>query len=279
MLIDTHAHINFKAFREDGDEVIKRALDNNVWLINVGAEFKTSKRAVEYAKKRNQGVFAAVGLHPIHLKAQTISGKLLGESIWFDVKEEEFDYEKYKALAQEPKVVAIGEIGLDYYRRNEKREMSNEQKEKQRETFIKQLELAQEVNKPIIIHCREAYQDLLEILKTENLKQKTNLKGVIHSFLGNCREAREYRRLGFKIGFNGIITFTRDYDEVILETPLKDILLETDCPYLTPVPYRGKRNEPLYVAEVAKKLAEIKNLELKEVIEQTFKNAREVFNI
>ncbi len=255
-LIDTHAHINFKDYKADGDEVIKKSLENNVWLINVGSEFRTSKRAVEYSQKYAQGVFAAVGLHPINLA-------------------EEFDEKKYRELVKQPKVVAIGEIGLDYYRIDEN---DLKIKEKQKQIFKKQIELAMELDLPVIIHCRNAHEDVLKIISSFQFPiSKT--RGVIHSFSGNYKQAREYRAMGFKIAFNGIITFARDYDKVILDTSLEDILLETDCPYLTPVPYRGQRNEPIYVIEVAKKLAEIKGLSLEQVAEQTTKNAREVFKI
>ncbi len=267
MLIDTHAHVNFGVFEKDAGEVIRRALDAGVWMINVGSDFKTSQRAVELAEKYPSGVYSAVGLHPNDF----------GEI---------FDGNEYKKLAENPKVAAIGEIGLDYYR------IKNgdlNSREKQKELFKKQIELALELNKPIIIHCREAHVDLMEILSSyffppkadppreENLKSKRN--GVIHSFSGTGEQAEVYRKLGFKIAFNGIITFSRDYDAVISETPIEDILIETDCPYLTPVPYRGKRNEPLYVAEVAKKLAEIKGISLDEASEKTTENAKKVFGI
>jgi len=272
LLIDTHAHLNFKAYKEDGSEVIKRSLKNGVWLINVGAEWDTSKRAVEYAEKYPKGVFAAVGLHPIHLQKQEIKEKN------FEVvtKAEKFDYEKYKTLAQNPNVVAIGEIGLDYYH------IENDDQETkllQKQLFLKQLDLAEELQKPVIIHCRNAYQDIIDILKLKIENRELTVKGIIHSFLGNYKQARQYREMGFKIAFNGIITFARDYDKVILDAPLEDILLETDCPYLAPAPYRGQRNEPLYVIEVAKKLAEIKKIPLEEVINQTTANAKKVFNL
>ncbi len=258
MFVDTHAHINFRDYKDDGAEVIKRALENDVWLINVGADFATSKKAVEYSERYQIGVFAAVGLHPTSLKA------------------EEFNEQKYRELAHKPKVLAIGEIGLDYYR------IKNCEAgiiERQKEIFKKQIDLTIELGLPIIIHCRNANNDVIDILNSIFKIPNSKLRGVIHSFSGNYKQAREYRKMGFKIAFNGIITFARDYDKVILDTPLKDILLETDCPYLTPVPYRGKRNEPLYVIEVAKKVAEIKGLSLEEVAEQTTKNAKEVFNI
>lgn len=261
LIVDTHAHVNFRAFRGDGDEVVKKALAGGVWMINVGAEIDTSRRAVEYSQRYPEGIFAAIGLHPIHIQDQ------------------EFSYEKYKELVLKEKTIAIGEIGLDYYHLKDFNEEPEKIKSLQKEVFLKQLDFAEEFKKPLIIHCREAHKDLLEIVKSEKLKLKTNPKGVIHSFSGNYQQAREYREMGFKISFNGIITFARDYDKVILDTPLEDILLETDCPYLAPIPYRGKRNEPLYVVEVAKKLAEIKNLSLEEVVSKTTDNAKKVFNL
>jgi len=287
MLIDTHAHINFRDYKDDGDEVIKKALENDVWMINVGAELDTSERAVEYAMRYPVGVFAAVGLHPFHLQDRKIQeGEFVAKT-----KAEDFDYERYKDLASGPKVVAIGEVGLDYHHlKNSKFKNQNAKlqfkiqnykdlKDLQKQVFIKQLELAQELNKAIIIHCRNAHEDVLEILKAESCKPRANLRGVIHSFSGNYKQARQYREMGFKIAFNGIITFARDYDKAILDTPLEDILLETDCPYLAPVPYRGQRNEPLYVIGVAKKLAEIKNTSFEEIANQTTTNALNVFRL
>ncbi len=262
LLIDTHAHINFKDYKDDGDEVVKRALKNGVWMINVGAEQDTSRRAVEYSQRHPEGVFAAVGLHPIHIKDQ------------------KFSYEKYKNLALNEKVVAIGEVGLDYYRiESEEREERNKKIETQKEVFRRQIELAIELNKPLIVHCRNAHADVINILNSYFTIHNSRLKGVIHSFSGNYKQARQYREMGFKIAFNGIITFARDYDKVILDTPLEDILLETDCPYLAPIPYRGQRNEPLCIIEVAKKLAEIKKVSLEEVTEKTTADAKEVFNL
>ena len=276
MMIDTHSHLNFKAFKEDYGEVIKRTLESGASIINVGAAFDTSKKAVEIAEKYPEGVFAAVGLHPIH------------------IKDEEFSYEKYKELAENKKVVAIGEVGLDYYRiKNYELGIKDEQVgiiDKQKEIFKKQIELAIELNKPLITHCREAsgenkiikdsaHDNILKILNSYFLIHNSKLRGVIHSFSGNIEQAREYRKMGFKIALNGIITFARDYDDVILDTPIEDILIETDCPYLTPVPYRGQRNEPLYVIEVAKKLAEIKKMDLESVVNQTMENAKGVFKI
>ncbi len=279
MLIDTHAHVNFNAYKDDSDEVLKRTLAKDIWLINVGSQITTSQRAMEMAQKYGQGIFAAVGLHPAHLQNGEVEAHIDEyEEVKFNSRFEEFDYEIYKKLGQDSKVVAIGEIGLDYYRIDQTNEKLIA---KQKEIFKKQIELALDLNKPLIIHCREAHNDVLEILKGYNLSTRSGnkLRGVIHSFSGRWSQAEQYIEAGFYLGFNGIITFARDYDRVIREMPIKRILVETDCPYLTPVPHRGKRNEPAYVEYVAHKIAELRGLTFEEVAEQTTKNARELFNM
>lgn len=262
MIIDTHAHVNFNAFKDDADEVIKRSLKENVFMINVGSQYSTSKRAVEMAHKY-EGIYAAVGLHPIHIvhgSQSTVHGK----------DYEEFNYEKYLELAKDPKAVAIGEMGLDYYHIKEEADQK-----KQKEIFLAGIKLANEVRKPMIIHCREAYDDLLEILKNNPVKKN----GVIHCFVGGLKTAQEFVSLGFKIGLNGIITYSESYDKLIKNIDLKDILLETDCPYLAPAPHKGKRNEPVYVKLIAEKIAQIKQISVEEVEEITTQNAKSLFSI
>lgn len=279
MLIDTHAHLNFIAYKDDRDAVIKRALDNDVWLINVGSQIDTSKRAVEISQQYKEGVFAAVGLHPIHLQKMEVKEQVDPlESFEFLSRLEEFDKEKYYELAQKPKVIAIGETGLDYFHVTCNMKHVTKVKQKQKEVFIQQLELANELDKPVIIHCREAHKDILEILKEQKPRLK-NLRGVVHSFSGRWSQAQQYFDLGFLISFNGLITFARDYDKVIINSPLEKILLETDCPYLTPIPFRGKRNEPSYVKYVAEKIAELKGMSVDKVAKVTTSSAREVFGI
>lgn len=249
MLFDTHAHLNFNIYKDDSFKVIQRSLDNGVWMINVGSQYSTSKRAVEMAGKYPEGVYAAIGLHPIH------------------VREEEFSYEKYKALAQNKKAVAIGEIGLDY-----KSEYVLS-KEKQKEVFLKQLDLAKELDLPVIIHCRMAHDDLIDELKAGN----GGLRGVVHCFTGTWAQAQEYMDMGFYLGMNGII-FKMELEEVIKKASLDKILIETDCPYLTPPPESG-RNEPLFVKHVVEKIAKIKNLSYEEIAKITTQNAKLLFRI
>lgn len=268
MLFDTHTHVNFNAFKNDWREVIERALKNNIWLINVGSQSTTSKRAVEIAENYQQGVYAAVGLHPSHLEEQEIDKLEDGEKIQYKTKGEEFDENYYLELAKNEKVVAIGECGLDYYRiKNNELGIKN----KQKEVFIKHIELAEKVNKPLIIHCRDAHEDLIELL--------TSNEGIMHFFTGTLEQALKYIDLGFYISFSGVITFTNAYDNIVKNLPLDKILIETDAPYVAPAPYRGKRNEPSYVIEVAKKIAKIKNISLEEAAERTTQNAKIIFNI
>ncbi|HXK31859.1 MAG TPA: TatD family hydrolase [Candidatus Paceibacterota bacterium] len=273
MLIDTHAHLNFNAYKDDADEVIRRSLDNDVWMINVGSTYETSKRAVEMAKRYEKGVYAAIGLHPIHLAEGIFKTKVDTEEIAFQTKNEDFDYLKYKDLAQSEKVVAVGEIGLDYYYRPKTKVKLETFEEKQREAFLKQLDLAKELNLPIIFHCRMAHNELIGLLG----QYEGKIKGVVHCFSGDWQQAEKYLGMGFYLGFNGII-FKLNLDEVIEKTPLDKILIETDCPYLTPPPMTG-RNEPIYAKYVAEKIAKIRKLSYEEILEATTKNAKKLFNI
>ena len=268
---DVHSHVNFKAYDEDRDEVIARALDAGVHMMNVGTQQDTSKDAVELAEKYD-GLYAAIALHPIHTSASYHDTKELGEEgKAFTSRGEEFDPEFYERLAIHPKVKAIGECGLDYYRLDE-----NTAKV-QKEVFIKHIEVANKVNKPLMLHIRSgsgasAYKDAIEILK-----EHSKVKGDVHFFAGTWSEAQEFLAFGFTLSFTGVVTFTKDYDEVVRNTPLDMILSETDCPYITPTPFRGKRNEPIHVREIVKAIARIKELDEEVVRAQLVLNAKRVF--
>ena len=272
-LIDVHTHVQFHAFAEDADLVIQRALDTGIWMINVGTQKDTSAAAIRFAEKYQEGVYATVGLHPIHTDKSFHDKKEFGgEGEVFTSRGEEFDYEAYKKLAQNPKVVGIGECGLDYYR------LEPETKRKQEAVFLQQVELSKEVKKPLMIHCREAFSDLIRLLN----EKRTSLNaqpGVVHFFSGTKDDAQSLLDLGFSFSFGGVLTFARDYDEVVRYIPLERILLETDAPYITPAPHRGKRNEPAYIAEVAKKMAEIKNELFEGATRQTAENTANIFKI
>ncbi len=293
--IDIHTHLNFAAFDADRDAAIKRALEQRVAMINVGTQQDTSKKAVELAEQHADGVFAIIGLHPVHTDASFHDEKEIGEippaedgsapfrkgriKNGFTSRGEVFDYDYYKKLALHPKVVAVGECGLDYYR------IENEElRIKQEDVFRKHIELAIEVKKPLMLHVRNgsgrsAYRDALSILKSYNSNLKSGQRGDFHFFAGSWEEAKEVLDAGFNISFTGVITFTHDYDEVIRNAPLDRILSETDSPYVAPVPYRGKRNEPLYVQEVVKALARIRNEDAEKVGAQLLTNARRLFAI
>lgn len=279
MFIDTHAHVNFNAFKHDADEVIRRALDDNTWMILIGTEYKTSKRGLDYANKYEKGVYSAVGLHPIHL--QEIQAK--GDDYDFNSRCEEFNYEMYEKLASFKKVVAIGEIGLDYYHINPSDDVIAIKK-KQEDVFIKQLRLARELDLPVIIHCRQAHDDMVLILEDFKKKNKSLFNtnrpwGVMHCFSGDENLAWKYFSLGLIISFTGLITFSAQQDNLIRKLPNDKFMVETDCPFMTPEPYRGKRNEPVLVKYVAQRIAEIKNLSLERVGEITTRNAKELFKI
>jgi len=283
MFIDTHAHVNFAAFRDDAEEVIRRSLDNDTWMILVGAEFKTSNRALHYANKYEKGVYAAVGLHPIHLEEGVVDSLEEDNSYSFAPRFEEFDYGSYEKLAKFEKVVAIGEIGLDYYHLDPTKDVSAIKK-KQHLVFAQQLLLARSLDLPVIIHCRQAHDDLLEILQ-EFKKEYGHIIpndhpwGVIHCFSGDEDLAWKYFKLGLIISFTGLITFSKQWDDLIRKIPLDKIMIETDTPYMTPEPYRGQRNEPVLVQYVANRIADIKGLKVEKIAEVTTRTARELFRI
>jgi TatD DNase family protein len=286
-LVDTHAHSHFAAFKGETEEVVQRALDQGIVVINVGTQKDTSRGAVELAEKYEKGVYAVIGLHPVHTYSQEVDE----EESHFKTREEHFDTVVYHSMAQSPKVVGIGECGLDYYRiQNEKLGMQNVEtiKQRQKEAFVAQIRLARELNKALVIHCRpsagtqDVYEDILHILDEEYGKfEIRNSKFEIHSFTGSPEIVQEFVKRGAFVGLNGIITFdkTGNMEEVVKAVPLEKIVLETDCPYLTPVPFRGKKNEPAYVKYVAQRLAELKGVDANEVANVTTQNAKSLFLI
>ncbi len=265
---DAHTHVNFVAFKDDMDAAIRRAADAGVGMNIVGTQFDTSRDAVVIAEKY-EDVYATIGLHPIHTGKSYHDEKELGEGgKAFTSRGEDFDVAKYEALAQSPKVIAIGECGLDYYR------LEEDTKKTQEEAFIQQIELANKLGKPLMLHIRNAYDDALAILKAH-----AKVKGDVHFFAGDWGVAKRFLDLGFTLSFTGVLTFARDYDEVVKNAPLDMLLIETDAPYVAPKPYRGKRNEPAYVVEVAKAIAGIRGEDENKVQEQLLANARRVFGL
>ena len=272
--IDIHSHLNFAAFDLDREEVLSRALDGGVYSIQVGTQKDTSRSAVELARKYEKGVYAIVGVHPIHTGKSFHDKKELGEEGGeFTSRGEVFDYEYYKELASDRKVIGIGECGLDYYR------LEGADQEKQHDAFFSQITLANEMNKPLMLHVRNgagysAYKDALMMLK-----KHARSGGNFHFFAGTVEEAKEILEAGFYFSFTGVITFARDYDEVVKYIPMNRILSETDSPYVAPSQHRGKRNEPIFVKEVVSRIALIKGKKEDEVKEAIFKNAETLFGI
>ena len=254
--VDIHSHIQFPEFDADREEVVSRMKNAGVFSVVVGTDLKTSQTAVKLAEK-HENLFASVGLHP--------NGMI----------SEKFDGKAYRELVSNPKTVAVGECGLDYFRT----EGTEENKKKQKEIFEKQINLALEFDKPLMIHCRNAYEDMIDILAIHKKEHKEKLRGNIHFFAGNWSIAQKFLELGFTLSFTGVITFAGQYDEVIKNAPLNMIMSETDCPYVAPVPYRGKRNEPSYVTEVVKRIAAIKGEGFEKVSEAMANNAIRVFGV
>jgi len=270
---DAHTHTNFVAYDEDRDVVIERAGALEVGMNVVGTQIDTSRSAVALAEQY-EGVWATIGLHPVHTAKSFHDTKELGEGgKEFTSRGEVFDAAMYQELGSSPKVIAIGECGLDYYR------LDPQTKKIQQDAFIQQIELANDLGKPLMLHIRNgadasenAYRDAIEILKSH-----AKVQGDVHFFAGDYEIARQFLDIGFTLSFTGVVTFTHDYDEVVRNTPLDMILSETDAPYITPVPYRGKRNEPAYVVEVVRALAGIKNEGEETVRAQLMENAKRVF--
>jgi TatD DNase family protein len=271
---DAHTHTNFVAYNDDRDAVVRRALDAEVGLNVVGTQFDTSKAAVELAE-RYEHVWATIGLHPIHTSKSHHDEMELGEgNKEFTSRGEVFDFAAYESLGKNPRVIAVGECGLDYYRNDETTRTVQE------DAFIQQIELANKLGKSLMLHVRpsagsmDAYDDALEILKAH-----AKVKGDSHFFAGNWATAKKYLDFGFTLSFTGVITFTHDYDEVVKNAPLDMILSETDAPYVTPAPHRGKRNEPSYVPLVVRRIAEIRGENIEEVAAHIMANTKRVFGI
>ncbi len=260
--IDVHTHINLEAFDGDWKEVETRTLAEGVAHINVGTSMETSTRAVELTKAF-EGVYATVGLHPVRAGG----GSAVEEG-------EVFTSEGYRTLAQDGKVVAIGECGFDYYR------VEKDTKEIQERAFIAQIELANELQKPLMLHIRdvqgsvEAYEDALKVLK-----QYAKVLGNVHFFAGTYDIAKQFWDMGYTTSFTGVITFANQYDETVKNAPIEMLHAETDAPYVAPKPFRGQRNEPLHVREVYKRIAELRGEEEESVRLALLKNAQRLFGI
>ena len=247
MLIDTHCHL-YKEYYGDIDNIIKLSKENNVmYYINNGCDAKSNVEVLESVEKY-PSVYGALGIHPENVENYTLD-----------------DIKFIEDNLSNPKIVAIGEIGLDYH-------YSKENKDEQIKLLELQLELAEKYDIPVIIHSREATEDTINTLK------KYNVKGVIHSFSGSLETARIYIKMGYLLGINGVITFKNcNLKDTLKEIPIENIVLETDSPYLTPVPFRGKQNNPSHILDIAKFIGEIYDLSLEEVAKVTTDNVKKLY--
>lgn len=254
MLIDTHAHLDMEQFDSDRNEVIQRALSADVGqVVTVGIDVSSSLKAATMAE-RYPSVFAAVGIHPHNVDAA-----------------DRQDLKRIESISAQRKVVAIGEIGLDFYR-----DLSS--RDNQVKRFKQQLDIAMRCNLPVVVHAREAHEQVLEMLSSF---MRDGPGGVIHCFSGDIALAEAFIEMGYFISIPGTVTFTNAsrMHEVVAGIPLDTMLVETDSPFLSPVPYRGRRNEPSRVVYTAQKVAHIRGITLEEVAEQTSENARRLFGL
>ena len=249
MFIDSHCHIYYDAFNSDIEDVIIKAQDAGVEkLICIGVDLESSESSINLANKF-ENVYATIGFHPHESK--------LAEPDFLNI---------LSSMSEDPKVVAIGEIGLDFH-------YNHSDSDIQRKVFIQQLELAKSINLPVVVHSRNADNETFE-----DISSIQNSRGVIHCFASDLEQAERIIQLGYYISFTGLITFVKELVEVVKKTPLNKILIETDSPYLSPIPFRGKRNEPKNVIEIAKKIAEIKKVDLEIIERETTHNTLQLFN-
>lgn len=288
-LIDIHTHPQFVAYDGDRAEVMQRAEEALVGQIVVGTQKDTSQKAIELAHTYSH-TWATVGLHPIHtsksyhdvqeleqpVRGETSTGAEDSPQTGFTSRGELFDYDYYKKIGSDEKVVAIGECGLDYFRLDE------ETKLKQMGVFEAQIALANELQKPLMLHIRQgkgagggaAYTDAFHILHS-----KSKVPANVHFFAGDIETAKRFLSLGCSLSFTGVITFTHDYDDVVKYVPIESMMVETDAPYITPTPYRGKRNESSYARLVAARVALIKGISVEEAEKKLLDNATKFFSL
>lgn len=283
--IDTHCHLNFKEFDEDRQEIIDCAIKNDLGMINIGTGLETSQEVVELAREnyeKNPNMWAMIGLHPIYTDTES------------EFLRDEFQklLDENRAIAPEyggNKIVGVGECGLDYFHlKGETDEEISAEKKAQEKVFRAQIEFAIENNLPIMIHCRNAYDDVIEILKEYKEKliegemgdyKPERLRGNCHFFAGTIDHAKELLDMDFTVSFTGVITFAEQYRELVKYVPLDLMHAETDSPYVAPVPFRGRRNEPNNVIKVVNRIADIKEEAFEDVEKQLIENAKRLFNI
>lgn len=252
LIFETHAHYDADWFDEDRDVLLQSMQEQGIgYIVNVSSDLDSLEKTIALTKKYDF-IYGAAGIHPT-------------DSV--DLTEDNFY--RVREAARQPKIVAVGEIGLDYY-------WKKPDNETQKKWFVRQLDLARELKKPVIIHSRDAAQDTMDIMKANHAEE---IGGVIHCFSGSLPMALEYVKMGFYIGVGGVVTFKngKKLKEVVQGIPMESIVLETDCPYLTPMPYRGKRNDSTYIPLIVQEIAQLKGISVEEVIQITYNNARKLY--
>lgn len=252
---DVHSHLNFSDYQSDFGAVLKRLAETQTHTIVVGTDFESSVKGVNLAD-RHPEIYACIGVHPV------------------DEKSENFEVSRFEALIKHPKVVMIGECGMDFYHAKKEKDY-----ERQKKLFLAQIEFAVAHDKPVMIHARNAYQEILEILEPMKKTRGAKLRGNVHFFTGGMDIAQRFFDIGFTVSFTGVITFARDFDEVIKSAPLETIMSETDAPYVAPLPHRGQRNEPSYVSEVVRRIATIRDEDEEMVSIALVNNARAMIGL
>ena len=275
LIIDTHAHLDDSAYEHDLDEVVKRALIEDIWIITVGHDLVSSTRAVEIAERYPAGVFAAVGLHPLHVSEDKLDPHKL------------VDLTAYKKLAQSKKVVAIGECGLDFKNLPEHHNLTDREyfladliRQNQRGVFRLLMSLAEELRLPLLVHARDSEDEVIDLMNAwNNSSTGFDVRGIIHSFSGTFEQAKSFWNLGFLTSMTGHITHGSWADDVLRRAPLSRLAIESDCPYLTPRPWHLRRNEPMYTLSVARAIAGIKNEKFEDTAREITANVLKVLRL
>lgn len=281
--IDIHAHLNFPDYDQDREEIIRRAYTEGVAIINIGTTIESSQKVIEIAERYTEvhpHLYAIPGIHPTEIcdwfEEAMSAGVQIGD-VELQTAEGRIDsiLAELASLVTHKKVVGVGECGIDVFRVPE--QYRTQMLGLQKRLFTGQIEIALEHNLPLMIHARESYVEILEILDGNFMGDKAKLRGNIHFFAGSPEEAELFLKRGFTVSFTGVITFAKVYEGVISKLPAHRFMSETDCPFVAPVPHRGKRNEPVYVIEVVKKMAQIRDISEVDMAKELLSTAKEVF--